>query len=80
VASALKLLVKVDGSIQEEELAKNVPYSVAIKHQQLLCGYLQSSFFTHDDLESGPCKAIAIPSYMYMQFFLHDIRSILLLL
>jgi len=54
----LSCSVKVDGSIQEVELAKNVPYSVARKHQQLLCGYLQGSFFTYDDLESGPWKAI----------------------
>jgi len=54
----LSCSVKVDGSIQEVELAKNVPYSVARNHQQLLCGYLQGSSFTYDDLESGPCKAI----------------------
>ncbi len=35
---------------------KNVPYSVARRHQRLLCGYLQGQFFDYDDLESGPCK------------------------
>jgi len=44
--------------LMEVELPKDVPYSVARRHQQLLCGYLQGSFFTYDDLESGPCKAI----------------------
>lgn len=35
---------------------KNVPYSVAVRHQRLLCAHLQGSFFTYDDLESGPCE------------------------
>jgi len=35
---------------------KNVPYSVAMRHQRLLCAHLQGSFFTYDDLESGPCE------------------------
>lgn len=35
---------------------KNLPLSVAKRHQRLLCGFLQGRFFTYDDLESGPCK------------------------
>jgi len=54
----LSCSVKDDGSIQAVELAKNVPYSVARSHQQLLCVYLHGSSFTYNDLESGPCKAI----------------------
>lgn len=36
---------------------KNVPFSVARRHQRLLCAHLQGSFFTYDCLESGPCKS-----------------------
>ena len=35
---------------------KNLPLSVARRHQHLLCGYLQGNFFSYDKLESGPCK------------------------
>ena len=35
---------------------KNLPLSVAQRHQQLLCGYLQGKFFLYEDLESGPCE------------------------
>ena len=36
---------------------KNVPYSVAMHHQKLMCGYLQgSSFFSYEELVCGPCK------------------------
>lgn len=36
---------------------KNISYSVASRHQRLLCGYLQSKhFFSFDEVESGPCK------------------------
>ena len=33
---------------------KNVSYSVARRHQKLLCGYLQGTFFSFDELECGP--------------------------
>ena len=36
---------------------KNISYSVATRHQKLLCGYLQSKkFFNFDELECGPCE------------------------
>ena len=35
---------------------KNVPYSVAKRHQRLLCAHLQGNFFSYDELECGPCK------------------------
>ena len=35
---------------------KNLPYSVARRHQRLLCGFLQGKFFDYEDLEFGPCK------------------------
>jgi hypothetical protein len=35
---------------------KNIAYSVAKRHQRLMCGYLQGIFFSYDDLECGPCK------------------------
>ena len=34
---------------------KNIPYSVAIHHQRLLCAHLQGKFFDYEDLQSGPC-------------------------
>ena len=34
---------------------KNVPYSVAKRHQRLLCAYLQGQFFSYDELQCGPC-------------------------
>lgn len=35
---------------------KNVPYTVAKKHQNLLCAYLQTEFFdTHLDCGPGIC-------------------------
>ena len=39
---------------------KNIPYSVAKRHQRLLCAYLQGQFFTHDELQCGPCEYIII--------------------
>ena len=35
---------------------KNIPCSVAKRHQRLLCAYLQGPFFTYHDLECGPCN------------------------
>ena len=35
---------------------KNIAYSVAKRHQRLICGYLQGKFFSYDDLDCGPCK------------------------
>ena len=36
---------------------KNIAYSVAARHQRLICGYLQSqNFFGYDELQCGPCK------------------------
>ena len=49
---------------------KNVPYSVARRHQKLLCGYLQGKFFSYEDLECGPCKYINIIYYTSQQFCL----------
>ena len=51
---------------------KNVPYSVARRHQRLLCAYLQGSFFTYDDLESGPCKTIQKDGY-HLGIYMYDI-------
>ena len=36
----------------------NVPYSVAVRHQRLLCASLQGNFFDYDNLQSGPCTCI----------------------
>ena len=33
----------------------NVPYSVVVRHQRLLCASLQGIFFDYDNLQSGPC-------------------------
>jgi len=38
---------------------KNVAYSVAKRHQRLLCCYLQGKFFSYNELQCGPCKMIA---------------------
>lgn len=35
---------------------KNLPLSIARRHQKLLCAYLQGPFFDFDEVESGPCK------------------------
>ena len=35
---------------------KNISYSIARRHQRLLCAYLQGNFFTYDDIHCGPCK------------------------
>ena len=36
---------------------RNIAYSVAIRHQKLAYGYLQSKkFFCYDDVQCGPCK------------------------
>lgn len=35
---------------------KNVPYSVAIRHQRLLCSYLQCENFFDLEIECGPGK------------------------
>ena len=37
---------------------KNLPFTVAKRHQRLMCGYLQGKLFLYDDLEAGPCKLI----------------------
>ena len=42
---------------------KNISFSVASRHQKLLCGYLQSRrFFTYDDVEIGPCEFSFTPT------------------
>jgi len=38
---------------------KNIAYSVAKRHQRLLCCYLQGKFFSYNELQCGPCKMIA---------------------
>ena len=35
---------------------RNIAYSVARRHQRLICAYLQGSFFTYNELVCGPCK------------------------
>lgn len=40
---------------------KNVPYSVAIRHQHLMCAYLQGECFFDKELECGP----GIEGYYY---------------
>ena len=35
---------------------KNVPLSVAQKHQRLMCAYLQSSNFWDEEVQFGPSK------------------------
>lgn len=37
---------------------KNIAYSVARRHQRLICAYLQGTFFTYDNLHCGPSKLI----------------------
>ena len=43
---------------------KNVPYSVAKRHQRLMAAYLQGSFFSYSELECacGPCKCSFLSS------------------
>lgn len=38
---------------------RNVPYSVARRHQRLMCANLRGNFFTYTDLECGPCTCTA---------------------
>lgn len=40
---------------------KNVPYSIAKRHQRLLCAYLNSGTFFDTQLECGPGKLIKCP-------------------
>ena len=50
---------------------RNIPYSVALRHQKLLCANLQSSsFFDYEELQSGPCK-------LTMLFNSHNIMYLL---
>ncbi len=35
---------------------KNIAYSVAKRHQRLMCAYLLGKFFSYDELECGPCE------------------------
>ena len=37
---------------------KNNSFSVAKRHQRLMCSLLQGKFVTFDDIECGPCKLI----------------------
>lgn len=43
---------------------KNVPYSVANRHQHLLCAYLQSDIFFDCELDCGPGTAMIIKIYV----------------
>lgn len=45
---------------------KNLPFSVAHRHQRLLCANLQDKFFLYDHLECGPCKFNFNHVYAYM--------------
>ena len=38
----------------------NLPYSVAIRHQKLVCANLQGKFFDYDDVQSGPTMLIIL--------------------
>ena len=51
---------------------KNVPLSVAKRHQRLLCTYLQGdSFFTYYEMECGPCEcSIELMFLINIPFFL----------
>ena len=55
---------------------QNIAYSVAKRHQRLMCAYLQNSrFFTYDDLQCGPCtlnKIINDIVYIYSKCMLHN--------
>ena len=35
---------------------KNISYSVAIRHQKLLCGMQSKKIFNFDELKCGPCE------------------------
>ena len=52
---------------------KNVPYSVAKRHQRLLCAYLQGQFFSYDELQCGPCMFVFL---MFILTFSEDILCI----
>ena len=39
---------------------KNIAYTVANRHQRLVCALLQGKFFSYNDLECGPCKIIIV--------------------
>lgn len=47
---------------------KNVPYSVAKRHQHLVCAYLQGPFFSFDELQCGPCRFFY--SQLYRSFYI----------
>ena len=48
---------------------KNVAYSVAKRHQRLICAILQGKFFSYDDLECGPCKLNAAFIHLFIYNF-----------
>ena len=46
---------------------KNIAYSVARRHQRLLCAHLQGEhFFTYDELECGPSAYIKINMHAWI--------------
>ena len=51
----------------------NVPYSVAKRHQLLMCAYLQGKFFTYHELECGPCKWHKVCSEFCYNGHMHNV-------
>ena len=48
---------------------KNVPYTVAMKHQRLLCSYLHDGKFFDIDLQHGPGMYIYLFSIPCILFY-----------
>ena len=42
---------------------KNLPFSIASRHQKLMSGYLQGALFNYWDLNTGPCMLPFINNY-----------------
>ena len=55
---------------------KNIAYSVAKRHQRLLCSSLQGKFFSYDDLECGPCRFFRQYTHIHTQFRYHFVTAI----
>ena len=64
---------------------KNVPYSVAKRHQRLMAAYLQGSFFSYSELECGPCKCSFLSScgvlcFSFVCVYMHSCMCVCVIL
>lgn len=49
---------------------KNLPLSVATRHQKLMCSYLHGPMFDYWELESGPCESFKLISLLIYLLYL----------